>query len=164
MFGWDFNKGRSSVEGGILAFYGIAEYTGRGDHHGHFLLWLFGALNPTDLHEKLKSSPGFDLKVVSFFEGIIEHHLPNIEVKIDKEYEPRSERPLHAPPSPDSWEMFHLDELQVDFETEVKKCGESSSDMNAMLFAINMEMQIRVFFIILMILLNSLHLMQIQIL
>ena len=64
LFGWDFVKGKSSVEGGILgwleAFYGIAEYTGRGDHHGHFLLWLLGALNPADLHEKLKSSPGFE--------------------------------------------------------------------------------------------------------
>ena len=42
LFGWDFVKGKSSVEGGILgwhgAFYGIAEYTGRGDHHGHFYL------------------------------------------------------------------------------------------------------------------------------
>jgi len=128
LFGWDFNKGRSSVEGGILgwlkAFYGIAEYTGRGDHHGHFLLWLLGALNPTDLHEKLKSSPGFDLKVFYFFEETIKHHLPNIEVNIDKEYEPCSECPLHAPPSPYSWEMFDLDEWKVDFETEVKECGE----------------------------------------
>ena len=59
--------GKSSVEGGILgwleAFYGIAEYTGRGDHHWHFLLWLLGALNPADLHEKLESTLGFDHEV-----------------------------------------------------------------------------------------------------
>ena len=75
--------------GGILgwleAFYGIAEYTGRGDHHGHFLLWLLGALNPADLHDKLKSTPGFDHKVFYFFEEIIKHHLPEIEFNIDKE-------------------------------------------------------------------------------
>ena len=68
LFGWDFDKHKSSAEGGTLGwldmFYGIAEYTGREDHHGHFLLWLLGALNPADLHEKLKSTPGFDQKVM----------------------------------------------------------------------------------------------------
>ena len=128
LFGQDFVKGRSSAEGGTLgwpeAFNGSVEYTGRGDHHGHFLLWLLGALNPADLHEKLKSSPGFDHKVFSFSEEIIKHHLPEIEVNIDKEFEPHLEHPLHAPPPPKSCEMFDIYEWKVDFETDVKKCGE----------------------------------------
>ena len=114
--------------GGILgwleAFYGIAEYTGRGDHHGHFLLWLLGALNPADLHDKLKSTPGFDHKVFYFFKEIIKHHLPEIEFNIDKEFEPCSECPHHAPPPPESCEMFDIDEWKVGFETDVNKCGE----------------------------------------
>jgi len=99
LFGWDFVKVKSSVEGGILgwlkAFYVSAEYTGRGDHHGHFLLWLLGALNPADLHEKLKSSPGFNHKVFSFFEEVIKHHLPEVEVNIDREFEPQNAHFMH---------------------------------------------------------------------
>ena len=70
------------------------------------------------------TTPGFDHKVFSFFEEILKHHLPEIEVNIDKEFEPWSECPLHAPPPPESCEMFDIDEWKVEFETDVKICGE----------------------------------------
>jgi hypothetical protein len=92
--------------------------------HAHFMMWLLGALNPTDLHKKLKSCPGFENKVITFFEGIIKHHLPDIEVVIEKDFEPRMECPLKAPPLPDSCDMFDLDEWKLQFETDLKKCGE----------------------------------------
>lgn len=57
LLGWDFNKGKSSNEGGILghlcAFYGSSEYTEYGNLHGHFLLWLVGGLNPANVEVTL---------------------------------------------------------------------------------------------------------------
>ena len=57
------------------------------------------------------------LIVFSFFDEIIKHHLPEIEVNIDKEFEPCSEHPLHAPPPPESREMFDIDEWKVALQT-----------------------------------------------
>ncbi|KAF8238718.1 hypothetical protein L208DRAFT_1240367 [Tricholoma matsutake] len=66
LFGWNFDLGQSSTQGGILghlqAFYGTTECTERGGLHGHFLIWLVGALNPTDLHARLTSDPAFEKK------------------------------------------------------------------------------------------------------
>jgi hypothetical protein len=55
LFGWDYQKKCSKPEGGILghlrAFYGTAELTEHANFHAHFLLWLAGALNPSQLHK-----------------------------------------------------------------------------------------------------------------
>ena len=101
LFGWDFKTGKSSSKGGILghikAFYGTTECTERGGLHGHFLFWLQGALNPSDLHKQLKSDKIFEQKVFKNFEGIIKHHLPDVDIPIDKYFEPRTQWPPHAP-------------------------------------------------------------------
>jgi hypothetical protein len=73
-------KRRSIPEGGILghlrAFYGTAELTERANFHGHFLLWLMGGLNPSQLHERLAVDNDFKHRFFEFFEDIIHHHLP----------------------------------------------------------------------------------------
>lgn len=127
LFGWDYAKSCSKPSGGILgklrAFYGTSETTDRGSLHGHFLLWLVGGLNPDELHKKLKDVDGFDQQFFSFFESIIYHHLPDIEVEFDpKSYEPRTQRP---PIPPDDISLLeNIEEWESVFCTEVKMCGE----------------------------------------
>jgi hypothetical protein len=63
LLGWDFEAGRSTEAGGILgfihSFYGTSEFTERGSLHGHFLIWLEGGLNPSELHDHLCNSPKY---------------------------------------------------------------------------------------------------------
>lgn len=128
LFGWDFAQRRSKRSGGILghvqAFYGTTEYTERGSLHGHFLIWLFGALNPSLLHQRLKENPSLDEELFHLFDNIIHHHLPDIEIDVPSTYEPRIERP---PVVPDltSASVEDIRRWQSEFETEFKKCGES---------------------------------------
>jgi len=128
LLGWDFDKRKSDEKGGILgklrAFYGTSEFTDRGSLHGHFLIWLIGGLNPSDLHEKLCSSKDFEQKFFNFFESIIHHHLPDIEVQIDSSYEPRAQRPPVPPKSLDPTYLDIIKEWDSVYVTEVKMCGE----------------------------------------
>ena len=102
-FGWDYENCKSSKRGGILghlkAFYGMCEFTEWGSLHGHFLLWLIGCSNPNEIHKWLKEEHGFDQHFFDFFKSIIEHHLPEVEVSVDKDYESRVERPPIPPVS-----------------------------------------------------------------
>jgi hypothetical protein len=63
LFGWDFEKECSKTDGGILghlhAFYGCSENTERGGLHGHFVIWLVGGLNPSDVHMHVKNDDAF---------------------------------------------------------------------------------------------------------
>jgi hypothetical protein len=132
LLGWDFSKRQSSETGGIWgrlrAFYGTTEYTERGSLHGHFLIWLEGAGNPSDIHGRLNQSTEYQSRFFDFFESIIHHHLPDVESQaVDSHYNPRIERP---PASPDSskrhdndWEQ-NLKSWDSLFVTEIKKCGE----------------------------------------
>ena len=126
LLGWDFKKGKSTKEGGIFghlrAFYGSSEYTERGNLHGHFLLWLDGGLNPADVHRHLSVDVEYQKQFFSFFDDIIWHHLPDIEMKVDKKFEPRMERPPY-PPNYDA-ALDIIEEWESIFVTEVKKCGE----------------------------------------
>ncbi|KAF5362237.1 hypothetical protein D9756_001995 [Leucocoprinus leucothites] len=101
LLGWDYNAHTSSEKDGILrhlaAFYGTGEFTERGCLHGHFLIWLAGGLNPSDIHSHLEASPGYQAKFFQFFESIIYHHLPDLKVDISPSYDPRIERPPLAP-------------------------------------------------------------------
>ncbi|KAJ3516563.1 hypothetical protein NMY22_g14178 [Coprinellus aureogranulatus] len=87
LLGWDFSKGRSKPSGGILghlrAFYGTTELTERGGIHGHILIWLRGGINPTELHTRMKASEAYQKQFFQFFESIIYHHLPDVELEID---------------------------------------------------------------------------------
>ena len=87
------------------------------------MIWLLGGCNPTDLHKKLKD-PDYERKFFAFFESIIRHDLPNIEVTIDSDYEPRIQRPPVPPNPTDKNPIEILNEWDVVFATEVKMCGE----------------------------------------
>jgi hypothetical protein len=133
LLGWDYSTSSSTEHGGILgkihAFYGISELTERGSFHGHFLIWLIGGINPSDLHACLTDNIQYQKKFFDYFDSIIHHHLPDIEVDVPSNYEPRVERPP-IPPSPTV--LFQSDKSAIDilnewesvFITEVKKCGE----------------------------------------
>jgi len=131
LLGWDYKKHRSSSEGGLFgnlqAFYGTCEYTERGSLHGHFLLWLKGGMNPSEIHCQLRDED-FQQRFFAFFDDIIYHHLPDIEVSIDPMFEPRVERPPR-PPSSDLTDGklsdIALGQWKSVFLTEVKKCGEA---------------------------------------
>ena len=126
MFGWDFDKQESTPSGGILgkleAFYGSSEFTDRGMLHGHFLLWLLGGLNPSEVHDKMRDDSEFQQRFFAFFEDTIRHHLPDIDMEVDKSFEPQTERPPN-PPSVDS-HLDVLDEWESVFCTQIKMCGE----------------------------------------
>lgn len=99
LLGWDYVKKRSSPEGGIFgrirAYYGTAEFTERGQLHGHFLIWLDGGLNPSDVHERMKKEPEWQKQFFDFFEDIIKHHLPETDDEPTPNRELRAERPPH---------------------------------------------------------------------
>ena len=126
MFGWDYEKQESTPSGGILgkleAFYGSSEFTDRGMLHGHFLLWLLGGLNPSEVHQKMRDDPGFQDRFFAYFEDIIHHHLPDIDQEVDKSFEPRTERPPNPPGLDARLEL--LDEWESVFCTQIKMCGE----------------------------------------
>lgn len=127
LLGWDYEKHCTSQRGGILgalrAFYGTVELTERGSFHGHFLIWLVGGLNPSDLHKKLKTNPDYEKQFFQFFESIIHHHLPDVEMNVDSS-EPRVERPPIPPKYTASDPIEILNEWEEVYVTEVKKCGE----------------------------------------
>ena len=130
LFGWDYAARKSSQRGGILghlrAFYGTCEFTERGSLHGHFLIWLVGASNPNEIHRRLREEPGFERRFFDFFEDVIQHHLPDVEISLDKQYEPRIERPPVPPQSATGQGISaqSLHEWHLFMESEVKKLGE----------------------------------------
>ena len=125
LLGWDFKKGKSTDTGGIFghlrAFYGSSEYTECGNLHGHFLIWLAGGLNPSDVHKRLLDK-SYQEQFFSFFDDIIWHHLPDIELHVEKTFEPRIQRPP-APPDPNV-PLHVTKEWESVMVTEIKKCGE----------------------------------------
>jgi len=128
LFGWDYQKKCFKPEGGILghlrAFYGVAELTEHANFHDHFLLWLTGAINPSQLHKHLAADDEFKRQFFDFFEDIIHHHLPNDDIPIDPVYEPRVERPP-CPPNPSKQLLGELDIWESAFITQIKICGEA---------------------------------------
>ncbi|KAF9509416.1 hypothetical protein BS47DRAFT_1365291 [Hydnum rufescens UP504] len=92
LLGWDYEKAMSTPEGGLFgklrAHYGTAEFTDHGVLHGHFLIWLDGGLNPTDVHTKMKTDPKWQRQFFDFFEDIIHHHLPDTEDIVPPGFEP----------------------------------------------------------------------------
>ena len=126
LFGWDYDKRESTPSGGILgkleAFYGSSEFTERGMLHGHFLLWLLGGLNPTDVHQRMCDDDDFQKRFFAYFEEIIHHHLPEIEMQVEKSFEPRVECPPQPPPPDATLQM--LNEWDSIFCTQIKMCGE----------------------------------------
>jgi len=122
LFGWDFEKRCSTTQGGILgkliAFYGQRELSGRCNFHGHFVLWLANSVNPSEIHRRLRESDEYTNRFFAFFDDLIKHHVPDIDVDVPSSYEPRSECP---PPPPKSLEDPDWISL---FQSEVKKGAE----------------------------------------
>src|SRR6266478_4776413 len=98
LFGWDHKSKKSKKskkDGGILghlhAFYGTAEYTKCGQLHGHFLIWLNGSLNPSDVHKRMKKDSEWRDHFFAFFEDIIHHQLPDVPFDLIPDQNPCSE-------------------------------------------------------------------------
>ena len=114
-------KSKSIEEGGVLghlhAFYGSSEYTERGNLHGHVLLWLNGGHNPTEVHKRLLDIE-YQKQFLSFFDDIIWHHLSDIEIKVNKSFEPHIEQP----PCPAKYDapLHIIEEWDSVFVTEIK--------------------------------------------
>jgi hypothetical protein len=81
---------------------------------------LEGAPNLSELHRRLHEDD-YQRRFFAFFEDIIYHHLPDVEVDIDLKFEPRVEQPPHSP-SPG---IEHSKEWKSTFVTQVKQCEEA---------------------------------------
>ncbi|VDB89145.1 unnamed protein product [Peniophora sp. CBMAI 1063] len=131
LFGWDFAERRAEEFPGILGplsgWYGTAEYTNRGALHGHFLLWLLGGLNPSEIHKRLTESPEFEERFFQYLESIVSYELPDAEVPpalLDPKADPRQELP-HWPPSSDASEEEIDTWLRDVFQPDLVYCGEN---------------------------------------
>ncbi|KZT31327.1 hypothetical protein SISSUDRAFT_995281, partial [Sistotremastrum suecicum HHB10207 ss-3] len=66
MCAWDSRTRKSKTGGGIMgnlrAYFGVSEFTDRAQLHGHFLIWLEGGLNPSDLHRRLETDTEFSTR------------------------------------------------------------------------------------------------------
>ena len=60
----------------------------------------------------------------NFFESVIHHHLPDVEVQIDPSFEPRIQRPPIPPKGGKECPIEILNEWDEVYATEVKMCGE----------------------------------------
>jgi hypothetical protein len=90
--------------------------------HSHFLIWLEGGLNPSDLHVKLCNSQDYQQKFFAYFEDIIHHHLLDTDDVIDPKFELRIQRPPCPPEVQSNLDIMRgWDTVYV---TEVKQCGE----------------------------------------
>ncbi|KAJ3873076.1 hypothetical protein F5051DRAFT_338265, partial [Lentinula edodes] len=126
LFGWDFKTSKSTADGGIFghlrAFFGCAELTERGCFHGHYLLFLRGGLNPSEIHQKMHEVEGYCSQFLAFFDSIIQYHLPKVDDILVEGYEPRIEMPPDVPSiGSDSVTFLNWQRL---FEDEHKKIGE----------------------------------------
>lgn len=108
----------SSSGGGLLghlqAYYGMTKYTERGSLHGHFVLWLEGGLNPSDLHKHLVTDPDFERQFFAFFDQVIHHDLLDVDFPINEQFKPCTQHPPHL--DIDDWDNI--------FVAAVKACGE----------------------------------------
>ena len=82
-----------------------------------------GGLNPSDIHEKLKQDVEFERRLFSYFEDIISHHFPDVDIALDNKYEPRIECPPQ-PPFPSKGDETVSRAWKSFMNTEVKIVGE----------------------------------------
>lgn len=111
------------------AFAGSVESTGRHIPHAHFLIWLRGALNPSELHARLKADSKFQDRFFRTFENMIRHHLPDFEYIPNEDHDPRRERFVKPPAAALKQVTTIADDKDIqkwrdDFEWDVKKLGE----------------------------------------
>ncbi|KAE8220859.1 hypothetical protein CF319_g5685 [Tilletia indica] len=136
LLGWDFEKGKSTTEGGlfgrIAAFYMVKEHTMRGQLHGHCLIWLQGGLNPQPLRQKLARDQHFRERYLAFLDSIVQHHIPetpttspdtdsNGSRRDQPARKPRQERPPD-PACPDFSTRFTEDHALLGTEVQKHRC------------------------------------------
>ena len=63
----------------VKAWTGTVELTEHGSFHGHFLIWLLGGMNPSDIHLRLQKDLEFEFAFLSYFEAVSCHSLPDID-------------------------------------------------------------------------------------
>lgn len=81
-------------------------------------------MNPSNIHQRLRDDNDYQRNFFEFFEDIIHHHLPNIEMEVDPKFKPRIERPPVPPTVNETTPIDVLNEWESAFVAEIKKCGE----------------------------------------
>ena len=126
LFGWSYKKHDSTTEGGILghlqAWVGTTELTERANFHGHFLIWVLGGLNPTEIHSKLAKHDDFERRFFAYFEAISWHHFPDVDYIHDPHFKPHTQRPSNIPSL--TANENEKKEWDDNFIYEIKACGE----------------------------------------
>jgi hypothetical protein len=82
---------------------------------------LDGGCNPSDIHRKLRDHK-YQQRFFAFFEEIIHHHLPDIEVEIDSKFDPCMECPPEPPAGDVNADV--MSEWESMFAMQIKQCGE----------------------------------------
>ncbi|KAG1887961.1 uncharacterized protein F5891DRAFT_1218513, partial [Suillus fuscotomentosus] len=78
-----FDPSGCDVEGGILGlvkgYYGCVEAQGRGTLHCHMLVWLEGALDPNEIHDRVMKDKDTDFqhRLLAFLDDSISNSLPD---------------------------------------------------------------------------------------
>ncbi|KZT53695.1 hypothetical protein CALCODRAFT_528396, partial [Calocera cornea HHB12733] len=62
--------------GDCTAWYGMVEAQGRGTLHCHMLVWIDGNPTPTTLRKRLQEDHGFQARMITWLESIIQTELP----------------------------------------------------------------------------------------
>lgn len=130
LFGWNYTTRQSLRQGGILgpmrSFFGTSEFTNRGCLHGHFIIWLVGGCNPSELHRRLHRNPQYVHQVLTAIGHITKHHLPVVDIPL-ADHDPRTENPPE-PPDLCNLTAEQIDQIIADWEAifvvEVKRLGE----------------------------------------
>ena len=65
--------------------------------HGHFLIWLLGGLNPTEIHSKLGKHDDFEACFFAYFEVVSWHHFPEVDCIHATHFKPHIQRPGNIP-------------------------------------------------------------------
>jgi hypothetical protein len=78
-------------------------------------MWLVGGLNPSAIHDRMKNDADFQSRFFTFFEDLIHHHLPDVDLEVSQEYEPKVERPPLN---------LNINTKNPIMQEEVKRCGE----------------------------------------
>ena len=66
----------------------------------------------------------FERRLFSYFEDIISHHFPDVDIALDNKYEPRIECPPQPPPFPSKGDETVSKAWKSFMNTEVKIVGE----------------------------------------
>ncbi|KAI0657854.1 hypothetical protein C8Q70DRAFT_876178, partial [Cubamyces menziesii] len=123
-----YERGKLTTDGGILghvtAYYGCVEAQGRGTLHCHMMIWVEGALNPSQLKERLRATegPAFGQRLIAFLDDTIATTHPppfNINNQSDAPHEKASKKPLTSrgynldgDPNDESIRRFRHDDLR----------------------------------------------------